>query len=135
MVGIEGIVVGVVGSEVAAGSGGRVTLGVAGIVGNAGIFDKDVGIWVLGSGGSIGFGELGAVGIGNGGNVGTVWSKWRAATVTWMPENDITTREDQSMMKISHLRSWVTMGIDEIFEVCRGQMLQESTELERLLLV
>ena len=85
MVGIEGIVVGMVGSKVAAGSGGRVTLGVTSIVGNVGIFGKEVGIRVLGSGGSIGFGMLGAVGIGNGGSVtfggygivGTVWSKWQ----------------------------------------------------------
>ncbi|KAI8031907.1 hypothetical protein LOK49_LG01G02219 [Camellia lanceoleosa] len=61
MVGIEGIVVGMVGSEVA-GSGGRVNLGTVD------------GIWVVGSGGNVGIGKLGIVGIvgkgvlGNGGN-------------------------------------------------------------------
>ena len=65
MVGIEGIVVGIVGSEV--GSGGRVTLGTVG---------KDDGIWVLGRGGNVGFGKVGTAGIvgkgvvGSGGNAG-----------------------------------------------------------------
>ena len=114
MVGIEGNVVGMVGSEVA-GSGGRVTLGPAGMVGNVGI-GKDDGIWVLGKGGNVvGFGKVGAVGnvgkavlgnggsvacgmvgtVGNGGNatlgragiVGTVCSSWRAAQVIWVLES------------------------------------------------
>ncbi|PSS30019.1 hypothetical protein CEY00_Acc05402 [Actinidia chinensis var. chinensis] len=69
MVGIEGMV----GSEVA-GSGGRVTLGTAGMVGNVGIGKED-GIWVLGKGGNVvGFGKVGvgSVGkavLGNGGSV------------------------------------------------------------------
>ncbi|PSS26811.1 Allantoin permease [Actinidia chinensis var. chinensis] len=106
MVGIEGIVVRMVGGEVA-GSGGRVTLGTAGMVGSIGI-GKDDGIWVLGKGGIVGFGKVGTVGsvgkavlgiggsVGNGGNVtlgrdgigGTVCSRWRAAWVVWVLEND-----------------------------------------------
>ncbi|XP_057496720.1 uncharacterized protein LOC130781535 [Actinidia eriantha] len=109
MVGIEGNVVGNVGSEVA-GSGGRVTLGTAGMVGSVGI-GKDEGIWVLGKGGNVvGFGKVGAVGsvgkavvgnggsvawgmvgiAGNGGNatVGTVCSRWRAAQVVWTLDSD-----------------------------------------------
>ncbi|GMP25909.1 hypothetical protein CsSME_00002557 [Camellia sinensis var. sinensis] len=110
MVGIEGIV-GMVGSEVA-GSGGRVSLGMAGTVG----FGKDDGIWVLGKGGNVGFGKVGAAGsagiavLGNGGNVvwgmvgtegnggnttlgrdgiaGTICSRVRAARVIWMLESD-----------------------------------------------
>ena len=114
MVGIEGIAVGMVGSEVA-GSGGRVTLGTAGMVGNVGIGKED-GIWLLGKGGNVvGFGKVGAVGsvgkavlgnggsvacgmvgiVGNGGNatlgragiVGTVCSRWRAARVVWVLES------------------------------------------------
>ena len=98
MVGIEGIVVGNVGREVA-GRGGRVTLGTAGMLGNVGI-GRDDGIWVLGSGGNVGFGRVGIVGkgggsivvgsvgmAGSGGRVtlgsveigGPVWSRWRAA--------------------------------------------------------
>ncbi|KAK3004476.1 hypothetical protein RJ639_019583 [Escallonia herrerae] len=72
MAGIDGIVVGMVGSEVA-GKGGSVTFGTAGIVGKVG-FGKD-GIWVLGSGGNEDFGKVvGAVGsvgkgvVGIGGN-------------------------------------------------------------------
>ena len=109
MVGIEGNVVGNVGSEVA-GSGGRLTLGTAGMVGSVGI-GKDEGIWVLGKGGNVvGFGKVGAVGsvgkavvgnggsvawgmvgiAGNGGNatVGTVCSRWRAAQVVWTLDSD-----------------------------------------------
>ncbi|KAK9949410.1 hypothetical protein M0R45_004934 [Rubus argutus] len=66
MVGIEGNVVGKVGNGVA-GSGGRVTLGAVGMVGNVG-FGKD-GIWVLGSGGNVGLGRVGREVVGNGGNV------------------------------------------------------------------
>ncbi|PSS26812.1 hypothetical protein CEY00_Acc07958 [Actinidia chinensis var. chinensis] len=113
MVGIEGIAVGMVGSEVA-GSGGRVTLGTVGMVGMVG-FGKDEGIWVLGKGGNVvGFskagavGKAGKVGISNGGSVafgivgtagngvnvtlgrvvGTVCSRWRAARVVWTLESD-----------------------------------------------
>ncbi|GFS35070.1 hypothetical protein Acr_00g0037650 [Actinidia rufa] len=106
MVGIEGNVVGNVGSEVA-GSGGRLTLGTAGMVGSVGI-GKDEGIWVVGNGGNVvGFGKVGAVGkavlgnggsvawgmvgiAGNGGNatVGTVCSRWRAAVVVWTIDSD-----------------------------------------------
>ncbi|KAI8017222.1 hypothetical protein LOK49_LG04G01454 [Camellia lanceoleosa] len=109
MVGNEGIVVGMVGSE-AAGNGGRVTLGSVGMV-----VGKVDGIWVLGKGGNVGFGKVGAAGIvGNGGNVawgmvgivgnggsvtfgrdgieGTVacssWRAARAATVVCMLESD-----------------------------------------------
>ena len=57
VVGIAGIVNGIVGSEVA-GRGGR------GIEGNVGIFGKEDGIWVLGSGSNVGFGSAwGRVGI------------------------------------------------------------------------
>ncbi|CAB4283850.1 unnamed protein product [Prunus armeniaca] len=59
MEGIEGIVVGIVGNGVA-GSGGRVTLGAAGMEGNVGIFGK--GIWVLGIKGVVGNVGLGKVG-------------------------------------------------------------------------
>ncbi|KAA8546738.1 hypothetical protein F0562_003167 [Nyssa sinensis] len=52
MVGIEGIVVGMV------GSGGSVTLGTVGMDGNVG-FGRD-GIWMLGNGGNVGFGRVGA---------------------------------------------------------------------------
>ncbi|GFY90796.1 hypothetical protein Acr_07g0009930 [Actinidia rufa] len=93
IVGIKGIVVGRLGSEVA-GNGGSVPFGIAGMVGN-------VGIWVLGKGGSaVDFGRVGgAVGsvgsgvVGNGGNVATLGNvgiagsggsvtckRWRAAT-------------------------------------------------------
>ncbi|KAK3017688.1 hypothetical protein RJ639_004055 [Escallonia herrerae] len=68
MAGIDGIVVGMVGSEVA-GKGGSVTFGTDGIVGKVG-FGKD-GIWVLGSGGSEDFGKVvGAVGSVGKGDVG-----------------------------------------------------------------
>ena len=86
MVGIEGIAVGMVGSEVA-GSGGRVTLGTVGMVG----FGKDEGIWVLGKGGNVvGFGKIGAVGnagkvgISNGGSVafGMVGTAGNGGSVT-----------------------------------------------------
>lgn len=65
MVGIEGIVVGIVGNEV--GSGGKVTWGTVG---------KDDGIGMLGRGGNVGFGKVGTAGIvgkgvvGSGGNAG-----------------------------------------------------------------
>ncbi|KAL6277306.1 hypothetical protein ACE6H2_020907 [Prunus campanulata] len=66
MVGIEGIVVGIVGNGVE-GSGGRVTLGAVGMVGNVG-FGID-GIWVLGKEGNVGFGSAGIKGVvGSGGN-------------------------------------------------------------------
>ncbi|KAK1587301.1 hypothetical protein Q3G72_011583 [Acer saccharum] len=61
MVGIEGIVVGMVGSGVE-GNGGSVTFGAVGKVGSVG-FGKD-GIWVVGKGGNVAFGRLG-----NGGRV------------------------------------------------------------------
>ncbi|KAL3524898.1 hypothetical protein ACH5RR_013270 [Cinchona calisaya] len=59
---MEGIVVGMLGSDVA-GRGGSVTFGVAGRFGKDGK--------VLGNGGTVGFGRVGIVGIeaGNGGNV------------------------------------------------------------------
>ena len=78
MEGIDGIVVGIVGSEgivvgkdgnVVAGSGGRVNLGAVGRFGNVG-FGRD-GIWVPGTDGIcvVGFGRVGnggsVVGIGN----------------------------------------------------------------------
>ncbi|XP_057500877.1 uncharacterized protein LOC130784905 [Actinidia eriantha] len=95
MVGIEGIVVGNVGREVA-GRGGRVTLGKAGMVGNVGILGKEDGIWVLGSGGNVGFGRAGIVGNGGGsiavgrvgmaGSGGRVWSRWRAAKLVWLDD-------------------------------------------------
>ncbi|KAJ0096858.1 hypothetical protein Patl1_28300 [Pistacia atlantica] len=72
MVGIVVGMVGIVGRGVD-GNGGSVTLGVAGMVGNVGC-GKD-GIWLLGKGGSVGFGRVGCVGSvgngveGNGGNV------------------------------------------------------------------
>ena len=101
IVGIEGIVVGRLGSEVA-GNGGSATFGIAGMVGN-------VGIWVLGkSGSAVDFGRVcgtvGSVGrgvVGNGGNVaalgnvgivgsgGSVTCKrWRAATDGLLPKRD-----------------------------------------------
>ena len=51
MVGIEGIVVGMVGNGLA-GRGGSVTLGTLGKVGN-------VGTWVLGNGGNVDLGRVG----------------------------------------------------------------------------
>ncbi|GMP25896.1 hypothetical protein CsSME_00002550 [Camellia sinensis var. sinensis] len=114
MAGIEGIVVGMVGSEVA-GSGGRVNLGTVD------------GIWVVGSGGNVGIGKLGIVGIvgkgvlGNGGNgawgtvgiagsggsvtlgidgiVGTVCSRLRAARHMWMLDNDSITARDRTILQ------------------------------------
>ncbi|XP_057492458.1 uncharacterized protein LOC130778067 [Actinidia eriantha] len=99
IVGIEGIVVGRLGSEVA-GNGGSVTFGITGMVGN-------VGIWVLGkSGSAVDFcrvcGVVGGRGVlGNGGNVvalgnvgitgsgGSVTCKrWRAATDGLLPQRD-----------------------------------------------
>ncbi|KAM7519726.1 hypothetical protein LguiB_018688 [Lonicera macranthoides] len=103
MGGIEGIVVGMVGSEVD-GSGGSATFGMVGIEGK-------VGIWVLGKGGKANFGRVGPVGsvgkgtAGNGGSVvlgrvgmasdgGSVGSvgredcsRWRAARVVWRLES------------------------------------------------
>ncbi|KAM7515772.1 hypothetical protein LguiA_005355 [Lonicera macranthoides] len=103
MGGIEGIVVGMVGSEVD-GSGGSATFGMVGIEGK-------VGIWVLGKGGKANFGRVGPVGgvgkgtagnggsvvlgrvgmAGDGGSVGSVGredcSKWRAARVVWRLES------------------------------------------------
>ncbi|KAI9165765.1 hypothetical protein LWI28_019990 [Acer negundo] len=71
MVGIEGIVVGMVGSGVE-GNGGSVTFGAVGKVGSVG-FGKD-GIWVVGKGGNVAFGRLGNGVDGNGGRVGCVGS-------------------------------------------------------------
>lgn len=100
MAGIDGIVVGMVGRE-AAGSGGSASVGTEGKFGNFG-FGKDE-IWVLGKGGSVGFGRVGAVGrlgngvVGNGGSVavGSVGAagteackRLRAAKLTWMLESD-----------------------------------------------
>ncbi|TXG60098.1 hypothetical protein EZV62_014671 [Acer yangbiense] len=66
MVGIEGIVVGTVGSGIE-GNGGSVTFGAVGKVGSVG-FGKD-GIWVVGKGGNVAFGRLGNGVDGNGGRV------------------------------------------------------------------
>ncbi|CAL5365180.1 unnamed protein product [Camellia sinensis] len=110
MVGIEGIVVGIVGSEVA-GSGGRVNVGRVGMVGSVGLGKVD-GIWVLGSGGSVGIGKLGIVGIvgkgilGNGGNVtlgrdgivGVVCSRLRPAKLIWMLENESIKTRDRTKL-------------------------------------
>ena len=117
MVGIDGIVVGMVGNGVA-GRGGRVTLGNVGKVG----FGKE-GIWVLGNGGNVVLGRVGWVGNGvlgsggnvawgsvgtegNGGNVGRdgilgsvnarggaagVWNSWRAAKLILMLDKDTVT--------------------------------------------
>ncbi|GMP25902.1 hypothetical protein CsSME_00002556 [Camellia sinensis var. sinensis] len=104
MVGIEGIIVGMVGSAVA-GSGGRVSLGTVGMVG------KDEGIWVLGNGGNVGS-TVGIVGkgvfgiVGNGGNAtlgregieGTVCNRLRAARLIWVLENASTITRDRTKL-------------------------------------
>lgn len=95
-VGKDGIVVGMVGSDV--GNGGNVTLGI--VVGTVGIVGREV----VGIGGNAAFGRVGIAGsggnatlgragtVGNVGIVGTVGcedcSKWRAAKLTSMLEND-----------------------------------------------
>ncbi|CAL5368420.1 unnamed protein product [Camellia sinensis] len=107
---IEGITVGIAGSEVA-GSGGRVNVGTVGLVGSVGLGKVD-GIWVLGSGGSVGIGKLGIVGIvgkgilGNGGNVtlgrdgivGIVCSRLRAAKLICMLENESIKTRDRTKL-------------------------------------
>ncbi|CAL5365192.1 unnamed protein product [Camellia sinensis] len=109
MVGIEGIIVGMVGSAVA-GSGGRVSLGTVGMVGKVG-FGKDDGIWVLGNGGNVGS-TVGIVGkgvfgiVGNGGNAtlgregieGTVCNRLRAARLIWVLENASTITRDRTKL-------------------------------------
>lgn len=116
MVGIEGNVVGMVGSGVA-GNGGRVILGTAGMVGSVG-FGKAVGIWALGSGGNAvgivgsgcGWGTVGIAGIGgsatlgNAGIVGmvgvvVVWSRFRAPWLVWMVEKDRTMMRERSKLE------------------------------------
>lgn len=117
MVGIEGNVVGMVGSGVA-GNGGR---GTAGMVGSVG-FGKAVGIWALGSGGNAvgivgsgcGWVAWGTVGIaGNGGNatlgnagivgmvggVVVVWSRFRAPRLVWMVEKDRTMMRERTKLE------------------------------------
>lgn len=96
MFGIEGIVVGNVGSD--AGNGGNVTLGIivgmAGRVGIVGSAERGV----VGNDGNATFGRVGIAGIGgnatlgNDGIVGSVGaevcSKWRAAKFTSMIDSD-----------------------------------------------
>ncbi|KAM7515774.1 hypothetical protein LguiA_005357 [Lonicera macranthoides] len=101
---VVGIVVGI------AGSGGRATAGMVGIVGSVG-FGRE-GIWVLGKGGNVGLGRVGTVGstggsvavgsvgiAGNGGSValgkggrvgrfGDACNRLRAASVMWIPESE-----------------------------------------------
>ncbi|KAH7851882.1 hypothetical protein Vadar_017743 [Vaccinium darrowii] len=109
IVGIEGIVARMLGSEVA-DRGGSVIVGTVGMVGIVGI-GKDDGIWVVGIGGNVGFGKVGIVAIvGSGGNVawgmvgiagnggmltlgrdgtaGAACRRLRAAKVIWMLESD-----------------------------------------------
>ena len=94
--GIEGIVNGMFGNEVAAGMGGRATLGIVGIVGNVGFgkggrFVGNVGKGVLDNGGNV-VGKFGRVVPGNVGIAGItggeVCNSWRAAWLSWMLEND-----------------------------------------------
>ncbi|KAF8411792.1 hypothetical protein HHK36_004351 [Tetracentron sinense] len=108
-VGMEGIVVGMVGIGIA-DNGGNATFGIVGMVGMVGSGGNEglgkVGNWVLGNGGSVGIGKVGMVGregnevVGIGGNVGLgrvgivgsvsagggaeVSKRWRAARLTSM---------------------------------------------------
>ncbi|KAJ6696830.1 hypothetical protein OIU85_003207 [Salix viminalis] len=99
---MEGIVVGIVGSEGMFGNGGKVTFGRLGMVGKLGS-GGNVGLgrdgWVVGrvgmagKGGNVGLGRdgwvVGRVGmVGKGGTDGSGgnWRRWRAATATLMPE-------------------------------------------------
>lgn len=116
MVGIEGNVVGMVGSGVA-GNGGRLILGTVGMVGSVG-FGKAVGIWALGSGGNAvgivgsgcGWGKVGIAGIGGSATVGNagivgmvgvvvVWSRFRAPRHVWMVEKDRTMMRERSKLE------------------------------------
>lgn len=89
MFGIEGNVVGMVGSD--AGKGGNVTFGIVGKVGIVGSVVGN-GTGTAGNGGSVTFGRPGMVG-----SVGAeVCSKLRAAKLTCMLESDNATTKNRA---------------------------------------
>jgi hypothetical protein len=91
------------------GNGGRVTFGILGMVGKLGSggsvgLGRDGG--VVGKVGNVGCGRLGVVG--KGGKFGTegrvgICRRWRAATTTWMFENDRAMKK----MRMKHLKETI----------------------------
>ncbi|KAL1805698.1 hypothetical protein ACET3Z_028766 [Daucus carota] len=135
IVGKEGIVMGMVGSD--AGKGGNVTLGiVVGIDGRDGIVGREVAgiggsaaalgrLGIAGIGGNANLGRVGMVGsvgivgiVGSVGIVGTVGcedcSKWRAAKLTSMLEIDST--------KTTRTRLWFIKAIVDLMSRCNDQL-------------
>nr|XP_027076805.1 uncharacterized protein LOC113700525 [Coffea arabica] len=99
------------GNEVAAGMGGRATLGIVGIVGNVGFgkggrFVGNVGKGVLDNGGNV-VGKFGRVVPGNVGIAGItggeVCNSWRAAWLSWMLENDKAMRKARKKQTLEEL--------------------------------
>ncbi|XP_057969562.1 uncharacterized protein LOC131158717 [Malania oleifera] len=106
-IGIDGMVVGMVGSE---GRGGRVTLGsTVGMDGSG----RD-GTWVLGNGGNVGFGRVGVVvgsvgtvGLGRvgivdsaGGGAAGVSNRRRAPKLVWMLMSDRAATRDRAKQRL-----------------------------------
>ncbi|CAK7323544.1 unnamed protein product [Dovyalis caffra] len=132
---MEGIVVGIVGSEGMLGNGGKVTFGMLGMAGKLGS-GGSVGLgrdgWVVGKVGNVGWGRVGIVG--KGGKVGFgkfgavgrggVCRRWRAAKETWTFEND----KAMKKARMKHLKEAIFKSFSRVFEHTDSVMICEKTQ-------
>uniref|UniRef100_A0A6N2M3J6 Uncharacterized protein n=1 Tax=Salix viminalis TaxID=40686 RepID=A0A6N2M3J6_SALVM len=108
---MEGIVVGIVGSEGMFGNGGKVTFGRLRHGGEARKWRQCRDGWVVGRVGMVGKGGTD----GSGGN----WRSWRAATATLLPEKT-NAKEKATMKNLKEAMDVYVRALNEENKICDG---------------